>query len=349
MSKFVCVRIVQGNGMDLTQFQFDFDLTFAIFMMNADGTIYGRFGTRSSLEDATKDISLQGLRKALEGALALHAQYPLNRAQLADKRGAEAKYPVPEDYPSLNTYKPQLDYEGQVARSCIHCHQVRDAERKEYREARQAIPDKVLYPWPMPETIGLTMNRDERAQVMKVAAGSPADQAGIMVGDELLRLNDQPLLSIADIQWVLHNAGNPAQLTALVRRGNETTTHVLKLSDGRRRGDMSWRVTTWDLRRMGTGGLLLEELADEARHDYQLEANHLALFVKHVGQYGAHGAAKRAGFRKGDVIVAVEGRNLRMSETDLLAYVLQHTVPGDRLDVVVLRDGKRVPLELPAQ
>jgi hypothetical protein len=48
MKQFVCVRIVQANALDLALFQFDFDLTFAAFFMNADKTIYGRYGTRSS-------------------------------------------------------------------------------------------------------------------------------------------------------------------------------------------------------------------------------------------------------------------------------------------------------------
>src|SRR5262249_25811320 len=47
MDEFVCIRIVQANRMDLDHFQFDFDQSFAVFLMNADLTVYGRFGTRS--------------------------------------------------------------------------------------------------------------------------------------------------------------------------------------------------------------------------------------------------------------------------------------------------------------
>ena len=68
MDKFVCVRMVQGNGMDLTLFQFDYDLTFAAFFMNADRTIYGRFGSRSNQKDPAKDISMEGFGKATANA-----------------------------------------------------------------------------------------------------------------------------------------------------------------------------------------------------------------------------------------------------------------------------------------
>ena len=42
LDEFVCVRIVQANTMDLHHFQFDFDLSFAVFFLDADLTIYGR-------------------------------------------------------------------------------------------------------------------------------------------------------------------------------------------------------------------------------------------------------------------------------------------------------------------
>ena len=85
MDKFVCVRLVQANALDLTLFQFDYDLTFAAFFVNADRTIYGRYGSRSDRKDATKDISIEGLRQALVGALDLHRHYPANKASLAGK------------------------------------------------------------------------------------------------------------------------------------------------------------------------------------------------------------------------------------------------------------------------
>lgn len=43
----MCVRLLQMNGVDLKRFQFDYDQTWCAFFMNADGTIYGRYGTRA--------------------------------------------------------------------------------------------------------------------------------------------------------------------------------------------------------------------------------------------------------------------------------------------------------------
>ena len=109
----------------------------------------------------------------------------------------------------------------------------------------------------------------------------------------------------------------------------------------RKRSDLSWRVTTWELRRMGAGGLLLEELPSEERRRLGLSDDKVALRAKHVGQYGDHARAKRAGFKKGDIIVAVDGRTDPMSETDFLAYTVQEKLPGDRLELTVVRGKER--------
>ena len=88
----------------------------------------------------------------------------------------------------------------------MHCHQIREAERLVYRTAREPIPDEVLFPYPDPDVLGLKMDPKEMATVGRVAPGSLAGRAGLRPGDEIVTLAGQPLLSIADLQWVLHNA-----------------------------------------------------------------------------------------------------------------------------------------------
>lgn len=349
MDKFVCVRLVQANGTDLALFQFDYDLTFAAFFMNADKTIYGRFGTRSDRKDAMRDMTMEGFRKALEAALELHKKYPANKTSLAGKHGAAPRFNVPEEYPSLKgKYKATLDYEGQVMQSCIHCHQVRDAEFRLFRDDRKTIPDETLYAWPMPAVAGLSLDAKEKAKVASVAPGSMADKDGFKAGDEILTLEGQPILSIADVQWVLHNAGDPAKLKTEVQRGRKKVNLTLNLGGGWRRStDFAWRTTTWDLRRMSTGGLVLRELSEEQRQS--AASPNTGLFVQYVGQYGEHAAGKRAGFQTNDVIVSVDGKTSRMTESDLIGYLVQNKQPGEKIPFTVLRGGQRLNLELPMQ
>jgi serine protease Do len=351
LAKFVRVRLVSNNGLDLSLFQFDHDQSFAAFLLNADGTIYGRFGTRSHRTYWSDDVSIEGLARALQGALDLHKAYPKNKQALAGKRGPKPVVPTPEKYPLLKgRYGSKLNYEGNVVSSCIHCHQVGDAIRQYYRSRGEPIPEKILFPYPHPKAIGLILNPREKATVLRVTPGSLADRSGFRAGDQILTLEGQPLLSIADVQWVLHNSAEEATLKARVLRAGKEMDLNLELPKGWRRLDnISWRVTSWPLRRMVTGGLVLEDTPEEVRRKLGLARSDLALRVKGVGQYGPHAAAKRAGFRKGDILVSFAGKTNAMRESDLLAYGVNHHKAGERVRVVVLRDGKRLELMLPIQ
>lgn len=59
LDKFVCARQVSTNGLDLSVFQYDTDQSFAVFFLNADKVIYGRFGTRSHRTEWIGDVSLK--------------------------------------------------------------------------------------------------------------------------------------------------------------------------------------------------------------------------------------------------------------------------------------------------
>ncbi len=353
LEKFVRVRLVSTNGLDLSLFQYDYDQSFAAFLLNADGTIYGRFGTRSHQASWSDDVSIEGLARALEGALALHAEYPKNRAALAGKTGPKPDFPSPEKYPQLrDRYGPRLDFEGKVAPSCIHCHHIGDAQRRLYRSRGQPIPERVLFSYPHPKTLGLILDPKARATVLRVDRKSPAAEAGFEPGDVILTLGGQPLLSIADVQWVLHQASpEGVSLTAEVQRGERTLRLRLALPKGwRQREDISWRASTWGLRAMAAGGMRLESLPPEERKKAGLTEEGMALRVKYLGGgSGPHGAAGRAGFRQGDVLISFDDRSDLLRETDLLAWALNHRKAGDQVPVVVRREGKKVFLTLPMQ
>ncbi len=348
MEQFVGVRLIQTNALDLSIFQFDYDMALAIFFLNGDGTIYGRYGTRSDNREAMREISLEGFREAMAGALELHRNYPGNKKSLAGKRGRRPEFPVPEAYPSLGKYKSILDWGGNVARSCVHCHMVRTAQRALLRSARRPMTDPVIYPWPMPNVIGLELDPRKKAQVQRVEPESPAAKAGLRKGDEILSLEGQPILSIADVQWVLQEAGNPEKLDVEILRGDRKVKLALSLTEGwRRKSDISWRVSTWDLRRMALGGLRLKELPESDPRRARLGQEKMALHVDHLGQYGEHATAKNAGFRKGDLLVSFDGLTRHMTETDVIAYVLREKMPGTSVPVTVIRGDRQIRLKLP--
>ena len=352
LEQFVCVRVVSTNGLDLSLFQFDTDQSFAVFMLNADRTIYGRFGTRSHRTEWIGDVSLRGLAVALQGALRLHEMYPQVRQSLVGKTGPQPQQARPELLPALREkYTDQLNYSGDVVKSCIHCHQIGDAVRDGYRAAGQAIPEEVLNPYPHPRSLGLLLNPDEAATVRQVNPGSLAESAGFRAGDQILKLASQPLLSVADVQWVLHQipAGGGVAM-AEVQRGSQRLQISLSLPDGWRRLDnIAWRVSAWGLRRMAAGGLQLEPVAEAERGGEGIPAAGMALRVSHVGQFGPHAAAKTAGFQQGDILLSLDGRTNLLTESDVLRYGVTERRAGEQVSVEVLRGGQKKTLLLPQQ
>lgn len=350
LDQFVCVRVINANALDLSRFQFDYDLSFSTLFFNGDGTVYGRYGSWRHQKDP-QDKTTAGYRQALEAALALHRGYPANKAALAGKQGGPTPFKTPLEIPALaGKYPFSLNWDGKVVQSCVHCHQIGDAYRASYRDKKQPIPTEWIYPSPAPESIGLTLAAERIARVETVAPGSIATQAGIQAGDDLVSLAGQPLISIADVTWALHRAAASGALPARVRRAGAEKAVTLSLPEGwRQKTDISKRVGTWPMRGMAAGGLVLEDLADEERTRRGLGATELALFVKGLGQYGKHAAAKNAGFQKDDVIVQLDGVTGRITESELLGHLLEKRVPGDRVKATVLRGTERLELSLPMQ
>jgi hypothetical protein len=349
LDEFVCIRVPQANNMDLAHFQFDFDLSFAVFFMGSDLTIYGRFGTRSERPEV-EDISLEGLRKAMAEALRIHRDRAAWITALAGKQAKPSQFATSKDYPGIAaSFQGAAVDAGITAKSCIHCHQIRDAERRLYRAVGERFPARLIYPYPDPSVIGLKLDPKEMATIERVETGSPAGRAGFRPGDEIVALCGQPLLSIADVQWVLHNAPDTANLPAQVRREGKIAPLTLSVDAGWRRGNISWRTSTWPLREMGFGGMKLENVSALERRRLGLASDKMAQKIVYLFEFGDKIAAKRAGLRKGDVIVSVDEKDRPMTESELLGGILERKRPGDRVSLTFLRDGtkKTVTYALP--
>jgi serine protease Do len=93
----------------------------------------------------------------------------------------------------------------------------------------------------------------------------------------------------------------------------------------------------------------MEDLSDEQRAERKLDSKSLALFVKHVGEYGEHAKAKNAGFKKEDVLVQIGEWKTRATESEVIGKILQVNAPGAKIPATVLRGGERVKLEIPVQ
>lgn len=350
LDQFVCVRVINANSLDLSMFQVDWDLSFSTMFFHGDGTVYGRFGSWKHQKDP-QDKTTASFKAAMNAVLALHQQFPDIKSKLVGKQGAPLSFRSPLEIPPLaGKYQRELNWEGKVVASCLHCHQVGDALRSNAREKKQPMPLEWVYPMPAPEVAGFSLSADQAATVEAVIEGGVAAKAGLKPSDRILELNGQPPISSADVSWVLHRAGEAANIPLKVLRDGKEQSMTLHLETGwRRKADISRRVGTWQLRGMATGGLVLEDLPDAEREERKLGLAALALKVKFVGQFDKHAAAKRAGFQKDDVLVEVGDIRARMGEGEMLGYLLERRFPGDSVKVAVMRGTQRLELMLPMQ
>ena len=133
LDQFVCVRVMNANALDLSLFQFDYDLSFSSIIFNGDGTVYGRYGSWTHQKNSL-DKDTAGLKKALEAAGDPRG-YPANKESLKGKQGVSLPVNDPLKLPQLaGKYKLELDWEGKIVQSCVHCHQMGDGIRTFYRE-----------------------------------------------------------------------------------------------------------------------------------------------------------------------------------------------------------------------
>lgn len=323
------------RGLDLSLFQFDWDTTFAAMFLNADGTIYARYGTRNSDRKGSADlISIASFRKCMERVLALHAAYPGNKALFAEKKGKALAWRTPEAIPNLaSKFKA-----GDLPKACIHCHHVTMGIRREAASTKKPLPDNLLWMYPLPDAIGIHIDVDEGNQVASVVKGSAAEKAGLAAGDVIDTFDGQAVTSTADIQWVLQNASDKADFQVGVRRGSEAKSLTVSVSGPWKHYDISWRESLWDLR----SGISLVPLSDDERKKAGIGAA-LALKAKFVAPQGN---AKKAGFQQDDVLVEVDGKSAAMSEGELLVYLRQKYAPGAKVPMTVQRGGKKVKLTL---
>jgi len=317
------VRLTSLRGVNLDVFEFDYDLTWMALFLSPDEGVLGRFGGRTPA-DADAYRTIDGLRFALEAALKRHRQGP-----------PSPKPPVRpprtvEQYPGFARFAPD---------ACVHCHHAYDL-RREMLQDKGTWTLAEVYVYPLPENVGWTLAVDPGNRISSVTAKSPADLAGMQAGDVLLQVNGLPVATFTDVQHALHKVPAAGELTVKYRRAGKAFDAALKLQQGWRQTDLSWRRS---LKGLEPGsGLHGDDLPPQEKKQLGLSPKALAF---RQGNFPTP-QARRAGIQQNDIIVGVDGKTLEMTVRQFDAFIRLNYHKGETVTVDIFREGKRLELRM---
>lgn len=330
----VPVRLTSLKGVDLNVFRFDYDLTFALVLIDprTEGTI-ARYGARDGAS-ATDRLSVPGLTRSL-------------RAAVAHMRG---KTPAPAPRRPARTVAdafPVFAGTKRAGEACYHCHYAHDAALAQAR-ADGTFAKAMLFRYPLPESVGITLDVDRGNVVRTVLPGSPAATADVRPGDMIRRAEDTAVFSSADLQWALDpipDGGGTVRLS--LERAGKPVAATLKTAPGWRRAgvDISWRPSQGSVPPIL--GLWEKPLTAEEKEGLGIAPDRLALKVNFLFP-GEKWKAARGGLRMNDVIVAVGGQELpEMTPRQFHAWFRLNYDVGQTATFTVLRAGKRTDVAVP--
>ena len=328
--QFVCARIPQMNGVDISRFEHDFDNTWAGYFTDAELNIYSRYGGRDETGHEAR-MSKDSLLTTMREVLDVHA-----KADKEDVFHPAPKAPTtPDDIPLL----------AQHHSGCIHCHEV-----QEYR-IRQAFVDgkftrSMLFGHPLPENLGLLIDRTHGHKAERIEPGSPAARAGVQPGDLVIRVNDVSIRSEQDIRWALHRAEDTGTVALTVARTSGVRSETLRLevpvAGDWKQTELGWRKS---LRSVPLSlGFLGYPLEGDDLRALGLSEPRLALRV--ISIRGA-GVATALDLQKDDVIVECDGHTIRRTLDEFKSDLLRRHEPGSEITLKVRRDDKTVELKGP--
>ena len=294
---YVCVRLTNINDFDLNLFRFDHDLTMAIVLANADGTVYHRYGGR----DYVSPMNMKTLVEIMDKGLRTHQQY------IANPKPPETEPPLQfSDLINdriLGRIKPVY--------GCYHCHYAREARQYLDLEAGRWTPDQ-FWIWPLPKRIGLIVNQTRQNEVERVIPDSAADLAGLRMGDIIQTLGEKRILTQYDIQWVLDQTPDAkGSLSFSLLRDRRVENGELALDSGWKVGDprdYQWRVrnvfTEHMIKFLPTPGFIGKRLSLDELSALRLPEDRFALKVTQLN-YGPY----LAGIRMGDIILSAADKS----------------------------------------
>ncbi len=316
--EFVRVRLTQIESSNLKLFDFDYDLTFMVFFLSPEETVYARYGGRCE-QGPDERQSLAGLRYTMKSVLAEHSA---ENRRFAPMEGGKPFF-IGEIAPRSGLGR------------CIHCHQAKEVMyNKIDRDGDWDL--NLAFRFPPPDNLGLKLEVDRSNIVERIAADSVADKAGLKEGDIVNSLNDVPIHSFGDAQYALDRAPKIGSIPVSWQRGAETHESRIELPDRWWRTDITWRPSLQNL--IASPRLYGKDLTTDEKTALGLKEKQLAFRLPDT----ISEQPRLAGIQGGDIVYGVEGRHLEMGAYDFQTYFRSHFIKGEDVVINIIRDGMKL-------
>lgn len=349
LRRFVTVRLTDAAELDERFFPYrthqDLDLSWWAYCLSPDGDLYAVFGGKDHVSENTR-ISEAAFENTLRRVLAHHADprrrewdvdFPMGASSLVEHGPRDSK-----GYSLLLAKRPELEKPHGEYGSCLHCHQVGDMLTMESLDDGSFSVEAFMGRWPLPENVGLVLDRDDGLLVKTVERGSPAAKAGLRVGDRLGMAEGTRLFGQADFRGVLHRAAEGDDAIAIAwLRGDEVAFGTVEVRSGWREGKNAWRKTVYD-------GVYGPGMGFFPLNGPQAGKGQGLSIKPWMGPNPGERPVFSTGLRPNMEIVAIDDMDDDLATRELITWFRLKYQPGDEVRYRT-RDGQTYRFKLPAE
>jgi serine protease Do len=182
------------------------------------------------------------------------------------------------------------------------------------------------------ESLGLEKSRG--ALVANVAEGSPADQAGVKVGDVLIEYNGQPIEESSQLPILVARSDVGKNVQATIVRDNKRVPVTIKV------GELKEQEVVASAPKEGKLGLTVQNVTPQIAESLGLSRAGAVVITSVQPQ----SVAAEAGLRRGDVILEVDRK--RINNIDEFQRIVNQTKAGENLLFLIQRGGSNLFLAL---
>jgi len=215
---------------------------------------------------------------------------------------------------------------------CIHCHQVSEILREPAIDAGTFDKVRDTQIWPLPENVGIVLDRDDGLLVKSVQENSAAGSAGIKAGDSLAAAGDRKLFGQADFRGILHRGPQGAGTIAVMwMREGKIMSGNLNVSEGWRKTILGWRMSISQGNISHDPGFFPLEMSKAERQRFSIPDStmHVKPFIYKKS------APTAAGLKANHMIRAVNGQSPNVAGRYFEWWFRSNFNPGDEIVLTV--------------